>query len=93
MSTVTKEVQLAEQVYEAVHGLATFGAVVKTQLADGWSMADDLPVLLTAALSKLVPAIEGLDQFDDEFSEDPVAVLQAVVEGFKPFLAALKPQA
>lgn len=78
MQKVIVEVELPKEVHELSEGVAKFVGALRVALADGFQLGDDLPALVTAALSDLVPAVEGLDQVDDEFREDPSGVIKAV---------------
>jgi len=65
-------------------GLGKFAVAVKTSMADGWDLSQDLPALMTAALTDLLPAINGVDQIGDEAKEDPIGIGLALAEGLRP---------
>ena len=78
MEKVIVEVELPKEIHELSVGLSKFVGSVREALKDGFQMGQDIPPILTSALADLVPAIEGMDQVDDEFKEDPAGVIKAV---------------
>lgn len=84
MQTVKIEIELPKEAYELAKGLGAFAAVVKKALADGWQMGADVPVIVSAALTELVPALNGVDMIGEEAKADPVGMGQALIEGLRP---------
>lgn len=84
METIKVEIELPKEAYELAKGLGAFGAAVKAALADGWQIGQDMPVIITAAVANVVPALEGASAVTDEAKLDPVGFGQALAEGLKP---------
>lgn len=78
MEKVKLEVEVAKEAYELGEGLASMVLAVKDALKDGFQPGQDLPAVVTAAFTKLVPAVEGMDKLDDELKEDAKAFLDAL---------------
>ena len=66
METVKRELVCAKETVELGEGAAAFIIKLKEALADGWQTGTDLPVAVTAAISDLVPAIQGAEKIGDE---------------------------
>lgn len=79
MEKVKVELECSKETYELGKGLADFVAAVKTALADGWQLGTDIPVVVSAALATLVPAIDGVTKVKDELAEDKKAFVNAAV--------------
>lgn len=77
MEKITVDCEVSKEAYELGKGVVDLVAAVKVALADGWDMSQDLPVILSAALSSLLPAVQGVDKLGDEFKEDPAAFSKA----------------
>lgn len=77
------EVEVSKEAYELGAGIAKFHAVVKTALADGWQIGQDIPPIMSSALSDLVPAMQGADQVSAE-SKDMQAFSNAIFLGLSP---------
>lgn len=43
-------------------------SVVKTQISAGWNPTTSVPPLLTAAISDIVPLVQGISSIKDEFA-------------------------
>lgn len=89
MEKIELTVEVPKELYELFHNVGGFAVAVKVALEDGWQLEQDVPILLTEALAKLVPAVQGIDKIDDEFSEDKGAALAAAVNGLQPHLEKL----
>lgn len=83
------EAEVSKEMYEAMFGLAKFGAAIKKALADGWDMSQDLSPIITSAMADVLPAIQGVDLIGDEWKEDPSALVQAVILGAQPLVQEL----
>lgn len=84
MEKVKVEIELPKEAYELAKGLGLFAAAVKKAMADGWQVGSDIPVIISSAVTDLVPALNGIDKLDDEAKADPIGLGQAVIEGLKP---------
>lgn len=87
------EVAVAENSYDLMIKMAAFIAAVKTALADGWQMGSDLPVIVTAAIQDLVPAIQDGQKVGDEYAADKAAVIRAALLGAEEMIAIFVPEA
>ena len=69
------EVEVAKEPYELAQGLAKFVAAVKAEIEDngGWSSVDDLPGVISAAVTELLPAVQGMAEVPEEMRGDPVS--------------------
>lgn len=74
--TVTTEV--SKEAHELAEGLKETALAVRAALKDGWQTGQDVPVLVTAALAHLAPALQGVEQLKDEAKEDPAALAKAI---------------
>ena len=70
-------IEVSKEAYELAEGMANFVGVVRHQLSDGWNSEEDFPAIISAAMSNLVQAIEGLTELDDEWREDRAATVRA----------------
>lgn len=88
---VTAEV--AKESYELASGLAKFAAVVKKEVDDngGWEMGDDLPGVIQAAVSELLPALDGVTKLSSEIKEDKVAFAKGVLLGLSELVEVFVP--
>ena len=84
------EVEVSKEAYELGNGAARFIKAVKDALADGWELGADLPPIVGALFAEMA-ALEGVDQLDDEYKEDPAAFLKAAMLGLSEIYAAVKP--
>lgn len=78
MEKIKIEVEVSKEAHEV--GVALLGVLkaVKLALADGFQVGQDLPVLITAAISELPKAIEGVDKLPEEAKQDTVAFIKAL---------------
>ena len=81
MEKLKIEVEVPKEAYELADGLAKIVGSVKSALADGWTPGSDIPVIVTSSLTHLVPAIQGVDQLDDEAKADPAGFSKALALG------------
>lgn len=77
MSKVMVSVEVSKESYELAQGLVKFVGAVRASLADGWQLGADLPELVAAAFSELVPAVNGVQELPLEYKEDPAAFVNA----------------
>jgi len=71
--------EVSKEAYELAQGLVKFVGAVKAALKDGWQLGSDMPVVVAAAFSELVPAINGATEIPAEYKEDPAAFVNAFV--------------
>lgn len=83
MEKLEVKVEVAKETYELAKALCEFAGVCKTALNDGWQTGTDLPVIVTAALTKMLPGLEGVQNIGVEWTEDKQAAINALVAGFK----------
>lgn len=84
MELVDVTVKMPKESYELAKGLGAFAVAVKKAVEDGWQLGTDLPVIATAALMELLPAIQGVEKIGDEAKADPVGIGVALIEGLRP---------
>lgn len=89
MATKKLEVEVAEKTHEALMSLAGFAGDLRTALADGWQVGQDLPVVLSSALTKLVPAVSAVSEIKAEVSADRASALRAGLLGVEALVDAL----
>lgn len=77
MATVDVSVKCSKEAVELGQGLAKFVGSVKQALADGWQVGSDMPAIVRAAMSDLVPALSGADKVKDELNQDVGAFVNA----------------
>lgn len=77
--SVPVQVSVAKETYELCKGLSDFGVALAGAVADGWQVGKDLPVVLSSALSILVPALQGAEKIKDEYAANKSEVLLAAV--------------
>jgi len=83
------EVEISKESYELSHGIAKFIAAVKKEIADngGWSMTDDIPGIIAAAVADLIPAMDGVMSISDEMAEDKVAFTKGLLLGMSELVS------
>lgn len=69
--------EVAKESYELALALANVARAVKVALADGFQAGQDLPVIITAAISELPKAIDGMDKIKLEAAE-PVLLAKSL---------------
>jgi len=88
---VTVQVEVSKEAYELGQGVAKFVTATKAALADGWQAGQDLPAVMSSAISDLIPALEGVQQIPDE-AQDKQALVNALYLSLSPlFLSATTP--
>lgn len=78
MATIDVQVKVAKEAHELGVGLVAMTKAVKQALDDGWQTGEDMPAIVTAAVTQLAPAVQGLEKLDDEWREHPGEVSKAV---------------
>lgn len=86
MAKLEVKLEVSKEIYELGKGLGDFVTAIKGALDDGWQAEQDLPVLLTEAITKLAPAVQGIELIDDEWAEDKEAAIQAILVSLMPAL-------
>ena len=89
MAKVTVSVEVSKEAHELAQGVCEMVLAVKAAMADGWQTGQDVPVLITAALTTLAPAITGVEQLGDELKEDPAAFASAIALPVGEMVSAL----
>lgn len=74
METQQVTVDVPKATYALEEGLKKFLADVMAVLADGWQPFSDVPALLTASLSDLVPVAGDVAKVLPELQADPEAM-------------------
>lgn len=77
MATLDINVKVSKEAYELADGIKGLAVAIKTAIADGWDMNSDLPALMSAVIA-LAPAVQGIDQLDDEAKADIAAFSKAL---------------
>lgn len=72
------ESEVSKEAHELALAVCNVVRAVKAAMADGFQAGTDLPLIITAAITQLPPAIEGLDKIIDEAKESPLALAKAV---------------
>jgi hypothetical protein len=74
-------IEVSKEAYELSEGLANFAEAVVNEIRDngGWDMGDDLPAVISAAVTDLIPAIQGFQDISKEFQDDKKALLMGVM--------------
>ena len=60
------EVEVGKETYELTTGVVNFLRDVKKAIDNGYQPDQDFPVMLMSAVNNLIPAVQGMDQVDDE---------------------------
>lgn len=77
MEVLKKEVEVSKEAEELAQALLNIVRATKSALDDGWQPILDVPAIMIAAVKVLPSALNGIDQIDDEFRENPSALLNA----------------
>jgi hypothetical protein len=89
MSVVPVSVDVSKETYELCLGLAKLIKAVKSPIADG-VQPGDLPALIGAVATELLPALNGVDKIAAEYEENKSAFGQAVVLGLAAIAKAVE---
>lgn len=84
MEYIERMERYPKELFELGDGLGKFSLAVKKALEDGWQMGEDLPTILTAAMTTLIPAVQGMEKFGDEVGEDLEGSVKALVATLLP---------
>lgn len=85
METINVELPVAKETYELCQGLDAVVGAVQTALADGWQAGADLPVVITATIANLIPAMQGMEQIPAEAKQTQEFV-NALYAGLSPIV-------
>lgn len=77
MSKQNVTVEVEKEAYDLSQGLVQFVRHVKKALDDGWQPGSDLPVILSATLTDLVPAVQNMNALGADLAESEAGVLRA----------------
>lgn len=84
MQEIEVTVKLPKETYELALGLVDLALASLQVVKDGFQPGQDIPVIITHAIAKLPPAMEGLSQVPGEWKEKKAAFLQAwIIAGSK----------
>ena len=89
MAVIDIPVRCSKETAELGLGLAAFLVEVKKAVADGWNPLSDMPAVVSAALVKLVPAMQGVEKVKAELDEDKAAFVNATVLAGSAIVGAL----
>ena len=71
-------VKVSKESWELGQGVARFiGTCVKAS-QDGWSYGDDIPTIVSSAISNLLPALDGISSIASELENDQEAFYNTV---------------
>jgi hypothetical protein len=73
MELIKIEVEVGKESHELSTGLVNFLKDVQKAIADGYQPDQDFPIMLMSAVNNLIPAVQGMDQVDDEMRENKKA--------------------
>lgn len=87
MEVLKIEVVVAKDTYELGKAVYDFINTCKKSLDDGWQVGNDLPVIVTSALTQFLPGLQGFENISKEW-ENKEAFVNAVMltMGQIPFL-------
>lgn len=71
-------VDVSSETHELLQAIRHFVATTRKALADGWQPGKDIPVVLQAAFTDLVPQIQDLEKISQEPGLDKQAFIRAV---------------
>ncbi len=84
MATLNREIEVSKELVELGEGIANFLKTVKGALDDGFQPGDDVSEIIGSLLRDLIPALQGVEDIDDELKENPQAFANAIYVGFSP---------
>ena len=74
------QVAVPKEIYEAGLGLAAFINVCRQALKDGFKAGDDIPAILTSAMTDLLPHLQAITAMEEEFKADEIAAANALLQ-------------
>lgn len=77
MDAIKLEIEVPKELHEVNVAVLNVLKAVKTALADGWQIGQDLPIIVTAAIANLPPAIDGFEKIADEVKENMPGTVNA----------------
>lgn len=78
------ESEVPKEIYELAAGIGDMALVIKAAVADGFQVGQDVPVIIAAAIQKLIPAFDGFEKVSGEYKEASLAFAEAIaLVGFK----------
>lgn len=78
MEVVQRSIDVPKAADAVGENLASFVMAIDKALEDGWDLSQDLPVILTAAMGNLVPAIQQAKDAGADFNADPYMSAKAI---------------
>lgn len=88
MDVVKVELEASKETYELCEGIGAVTKAVKEALADGWQPGTDMPAIITAAITNLVPAMQGVEKIPAEVKHTR-EFANAVYAGLTPVIFEL----
>jgi len=84
------EVEVNEAAYTFSKGMAKFMVAMQKEVKDngGWSAGDDLPGIVSSAVTDLLPNMVNILTMKEEYEKDKKAFVQAVVLGMAEMVEA-----
>ncbi len=70
METIKKEIEVPKETSEFTDAIANVAIASKKALDDGFQLGEDLPAIATAALTHLLPAVDGATKIPGEMKEN-----------------------
>lgn len=71
MQTVQVTISASKETHELAVGLGKLIKAIKTATVDGFQVGQDLPVIISSAITDLVPALEGATLISEEAKNTP----------------------
>lgn len=77
MPSIEVPVSVSKEAHDIGSGLFKIQKAAKEALSDGWQPGQDLPIILTTAMSEMLEMLSGIDKVPGEWSEDNAAFMKA----------------
>jgi hypothetical protein len=71
-------VNVSKETYELGIGINKVVKAIKDAIEDGFQVGEDIPVIIAAAITELIPAIEGFELIPEELKADRQSFMNAV---------------
>ena len=66
---IKRELECTKESTELMEGLTALVDAYFEAVKDGWQLGQDLPVIITAAVQKLLPAFQGIEKLGSEIKD------------------------
>jgi len=80
MEKIKVEKEYPKEYYELLDGLKEVVKNSKQALKDGFQAGQDIPVIVTGSLAKLMTGLSGMEKLGDEWSEDMFGCVETSVD-------------